>query len=451
MIFDRTLRVVVGSSSRAVRLIVFAIAASVCAFGFSPRALAVLTGVTPGVVPNTTVNPANCTATSGCGTWTQGDPGWANAGQMVSFSNAVYLGDGWVISAQHTGVAPVYFTLGGPTYTPIPNQTYSVPNPTGVPNLTAVNADLKLFRINADPGLPSLTIASQPLALNDEVLFASYGPIRAAAEKRWVDTVSGETHTWTEVGSCNLGGNCYGGYENAAGGKRWGTNVIANDNILGGVDASDSDITTVVSNTTIANLTTYDQVNGTPFEAQVAGGDSGSAVFHKRGAQWELAGIVVANYTFEGQSSSTFNAANTFAVYNNASAFADLSSYYGQITSILAAHSDYSIAGDINLDGVFNSTDISAFVANWGYNNGTGLGSVTSWKHGDLNHDGRADVADFFKMRTALGSSTAAASLAAALGLSVGGGNAVPEPSAVLLVMGPALLAVLKGRRRRLQ
>ncbi len=442
----RRLRVRVGSA---------AVLLSVAVVLVMPQhVFAVLVGVTPGSPADTSMSPA----LYGPG-WTEGDPGWANAARTGTSLNAVYLGDGWVLSAKHTGLTTVQFVVNGPTYTPIPNQNFIVPNTMSVPDLTNPNADLQLYRINGDPGLASLTIASQPLALNDEVMFVSYGQIRDSAESHWTTSAATNPPTWTEVGSCS-GSNCMGGYKHIGGGnKRWGTNGIANDSILGGTDASDSDITTVVSHGTIAYLTTFDQFSSNPFEAQIVGGDSGSAVYHKRNGQWELAGISIANYIFAGQSykytgplprpanvpQEDFNTGNAYAIYGNASAFADLSSYHDSITAILTAHADYSVVGDLNLDGIVDDSDVSIFVANWGRNDGAA--SITSWTHGDLTHDGNTDINDFFRWRNELSGSASEAALSSLLGLT--GGNAVPEPATILLGFVPAICIALGHRNRR--
>jgi hypothetical protein len=425
---------------------------AVAIFATANQAVAIHVGVTPGSPANTSMSPA----LYGPG-WTQGDPGWANVAKTGTFLNAVYLGDGWVISAWHAGVSTVQFVADGPVYSAVPNQSYIVPNTMSVPGLNFATADIQLYRINDDPGLPALTLSSTPLNLNDEVMFMSYGQIRAVAETSWQTSSSTNPPTWNEVGNCS-GSNCMRGYKYIGGGnKRWGTNNIANDNILGGTDASDGDITTVVSQGTLAYLTTYDQGSSNPFETQAVGGDSGSPVFRKRNGQWELVGVTLANYIFPGQSYTytgsnprpvtvpavDFNTGNAYAIYGNATAFADFPSYFNSIQTILSSHADYSIAGDINLDGVVNDADISIFVANWNvYDNQTGLGNITSWKHGDLTRDGKTDIADFFKWRNGAGSSAAA--LGAQLGLSSGGG--VPEPAAILMLVAPAVYAF--GRRR---
>ena len=46
------------------------------------------------------------------------DPGWDHVG-VASGLTAVYLGDGWVLTAAHVGVGPVDF--GGTLYDPQPN------------------------------------------------------------------------------------------------------------------------------------------------------------------------------------------------------------------------------------------------------------------------------------------------------------------------------------------
>jgi hypothetical protein len=157
---------------------------------------------------------------------------------------------------------------------------------------------------------------------------------------------------------------------------------------------------------------------------------------------WELAGISANLFSFDGQNA-------TAAVYGDASAFVDLSSYYSQITAIINAHKDYSAVGDLNLDGTAGtSADIAAFVAGWGYNNGTGTGTITSWKNGDLNHDGKTDSADFLLFRSGL-SAGAGAQLSALMSNYISG--AVPEPSTAMLVLGPAVAFALRVRRRRPQ
>ena len=418
--------------------------AAIVAVAICMPAQAVMVGVTPNVVPNTSVNPASYGPT-----WTQGDPGWNNAAHLT-FANGVYLGDGWILTAWHVGTPNLSFEPG-PSFQPIPNQNFTIANnpalaPEGLgPSLTQPNADLRLIRINGDPGLPSVTIASQPLAQGSEVVDMGFGYLRAAAQKSFTVNNGTNPPTWSEVPSCS-GSNCHHGYFPDNVGKRWGTNHVANaDQVLNG---SSGKLRTVVSDGTIAYLTTYDQFSSNPFEFQVVAGDSGSGVFHKRNGQWELAGIVLANYTFSGQSTETFNSGNGLAVFGNASAFADLSSYRTQILDVINANQDYSLVGDLNLDGAAGgAADLAAFIAGWRYNNGTGLGTITSWKMGDVTHDGKTDLADFLRFRSGL-NVAAGAELTELMTSYVSAG--VPEPSTAMLNLGPAILFALRARRRRL-
>jgi hypothetical protein len=415
--------------------------------GLPRGAKALMVGATPGVTADTSMNPA----TAGSG-WTQGDPGWANVAHTAANLNAVYIGDGWMLSAFHTGVNDTTFIESGQTFNPIPGQDFQVSA-----------ADLRLYRINGDPKLlspsiKSVIIASQPLAVNDQVMFIANGLYRDATERHWtVSTVSGDNNDiWTEVSSCS-GGNCYHGYGSAGYGKRWGVNTVVDDQTLFGTSENDANFTVLVNGNTISNLTQYSKqpapCGSNCFEAQVISGDSGSGVFHKRNGVWELAGITANMYSFDGQDT-------TSAVYRDipvqnppvystgdASALADLSSYYSQITSIISAHQDYSSVGDINLDGTpGTAADIAAFVAGWRYNNGTGAGTITSWKSGDVTHDGKTDVNDFLRFRSGL-SAGAGAELSALMTSYVSGG--VPEPSTAMLILGPAILFALRARCRR--
>src|SRR5436190_13679747 len=150
-------------------MICFVVMATVS--GLPRCAKALMVGATPGVTADTSMNPA----TAGSG-WTQGDPGWANAAHTAANLNAVYIGDGWMLSAFHTGVTDTTFIESGQTFNPIPGQDFQV----GI-------ADLRLYRINGDPKLlsptiKSVTIATQPLAVNDQVMFIANGLYRDPTE-----------------------------------------------------------------------------------------------------------------------------------------------------------------------------------------------------------------------------------------------------------------------------
>jgi hypothetical protein len=168
------------------------LAAVVASLSLSHAAHALLVGNQPGVRPDTRVNPTEYAG------WVAGDPGWYN---VAIGGNYVYLGDGWVLSARHVGynastgvrfqtmlpdgsLGPVetfhripgsyYHDYGYPSGN---TRQYAVSNPPTIQSqtgqtisLVASNGtyftDLQLFRIDGDPGLPSLVLPSQPLPQN---------------------------------------------------------------------------------------------------------------------------------------------------------------------------------------------------------------------------------------------------------------------------------------------
>jgi hypothetical protein len=242
--------------------------------------------------------------------------------------------------------------------------------------------------------------------------------------------------------------------------KRWGTNNLVNANSVSNIfNQVLSPTTGVVALVTgdgytrdVASLVaSFDQNVGSPsYESQVVGGDSGSGVFYKNGTQWNLVGIADAQFIYKDQPGLT-------AMYGDLTTYIDLAYYHDQIFNIINAHKNYSISGDINLDGnlcgdgspACGSSDVAAFVAGWGYNNHTGAGNIASWKKGDLNFDGKVDVADFLLLRSAFNASGSGASLNSlnALLMEAGKGG-VPEPDSIALAaIGAALLAALSRRR----
>jgi hypothetical protein len=478
---------------------------------------ALIVGNAPSIVPATTINPQDYVG------WTQGDPGWNNV--VANGSNYVYLGDGWVLSARHVGynatngvqlqtmlpdgsLGPVqtfyripgdyYYDYG---YSQSNTRYYAVSNPTTTQSQSGQTislqdsrgtyfTDLQLFRINGDPGLPALTIASQPMpsdftrATAPEVVMIGRGRGRQAPETHWdVTVVSDDQWTWTAT----TGPGDYQGYRHdSVSVKRWGTNrltdLIPNQpgdpsdpgatnytqdpNDLFDVDDVVSDTRVVLPITTgdgatrdlVSLMTVYDRQSSpgaTALEFQARGGNSGSGVFYRRGDQWELAGIAHAIFSYTDQSGN-------ISVYGNTTMVSDLSfynqDYFNSIKHIMESHPDYSHVGDVNLDGSVSgdgsgppgTDDVTDFVLGWGYNNGMATGTITSWKNGDLNHDGRTNVADFIMLRGSLNGAIPDTVVAALFGdgsFEPGSGG-VPEPNAGLLAIMASAWLTLTWRRR---
>jgi hypothetical protein len=230
------------------------------------------------------------------------DPGWANVG-LRGGGTGVYLGNQWVLTANHVGAGTI--TLGATVYNPIPGSAVQLSNPPSYTPLT----DLLMFRIDTDPGLPPLTISSAAPLPGAELLMIGRGRNRQANLTHW-------DATWNEVGPPGV----HRGFKWAAGRTaRWGENHVAAAGVaaqVGGLDV-------------LGMLTTFDEVSTLAHEAQAATGDSGGAVFHKNGANWELAGTIIAVTNLSGQPAST-------AVFNNTTFSADLSVYRQQILTLVA-------------------------------------------------------------------------------------------------------------------
>lgn len=233
------------------------------------------------------------------------DPGFANVGVTANGLTAVYLGDGWVLTARHVGANGV--TLAGTFYPVQAGSWVEIQHAPGVP------ADLALERIVGAPPLPTLLLAASPPGVGETLTMIGNGWAREGTLTCW-------DASWAEV-SCVAPPPAYRGYKpnaSAPPGPRWGRNVIH----MIGIDAP------IAGTTTHAFETVFDMA-GLPEEAQAVVGDSGGAVFVKRGAQWQLIGILFAINVFEGQPGYT-------AVFGDHSYGADVSHYRDQIIAIMS-------------------------------------------------------------------------------------------------------------------
>ena len=237
------------------------------------------------------------------------DPGFAHAG-VLSSNSAVYLGDGWVLTANHVSVGSV--TLGGVYHAAVPGTTVQLEFTPGV--LT----DLKLFRLVTDPGLPSLSIAAAPPVADEPVVMIGHGRNRGAAT------------SW----------NGHDGWLWASGRTtRWGTNNVA----LTGLNV-------VLTPLTIRAFSLeFDDDGGITDEAVGATGDSGGPVFVENGPGFELAGLIFAIYSYIGQPAST-------SLFGNGTYAADLSYYRDQILAITAGRA-CSDGSDDDGDGQVDLAD----------------------------------------------------------------------------------------------
>lgn len=258
-----------------------------------------------GVIIDTVTGSGNTTAPPD-------DPGWANVG-TVNNGSAVYLGNRWVLTANHVGFGAT--TLSGTTYAMVPGSNVVLSN-NGAPGRTA-NTDLLMYQLVTDPGLPALAIAASTPPDAGAVTMIGAGRDRGAYET-WLVNTGTIPFTWT-VNTVNP--DAAGYYWGSTRTMRWGTNAVTGSSAW--IDYNPGFF---VSAYTLR--TTFDDLDGPSTEAQAAVGDSGGAVFAKNGTSWELAGIMLAIDVYSGQPGNT-------SVFGNRTYAADLSYYRGQIVSVV--------------------------------------------------------------------------------------------------------------------
>jgi hypothetical protein len=215
------------------------------------------------------------------------DPGWANLATRANLT-AVYLGRRWMLTANHVGAGDV--VLEGQTYSPVPGSAVQFENP------DTSQADLMVFKIFGDPGLPRLEIPSSPPVVGDSLIAVGNGLNRGAAT------------TFMELG----------GYDWGVGDAvRWGTNIVSEIDIL--VDTTYS---------FAATFTDPLDPSASTDEAAGANGDSGGGVFIKTGGEWYLAGTIFSISQYLGQPSPT-------SIYGNELFAVDLSYYRDDILAVI--------------------------------------------------------------------------------------------------------------------
>lgn len=233
------------------------------------------------------------------------DPGWANVG-IAGGATGVYLGNGHVLTANHVSTGGSV-KFGSVSYTEVPGTAVRISNGDGT------FADLKVFLITPAPPLPTLAIRANPSLPTGDVIMIGHGRERGAA------TSSNDPMAWQVPTPPNvvpdppIEGYLWPGSKKL----RWGKNRIVG---MWPAWYHTSAFYSVFDAPGMPDATTH--------EAQAANGDSGGAVFAKDGANWELAGIMlaVANYSTQFP--------NVSSLHGNQTGAANLSFYRDEIIEV---------------------------------------------------------------------------------------------------------------------
>ncbi len=251
-----------------------------------------------------------------------GQPFFNNVGS-VGAASAVYLGDGWVLTANHVaGSLPPTAKFGGVNYATQAGSFHRLGNPAQTPALSA-QTDIVLFRLASPLALPSVNISTVTPSVGNAVTMIGNGRTQESAPTYWSRTVNPGTSddTWVETTSALAN---IAGYETTATQEvRWGVNDVAATDFVANIGTIENPIDVV------SFATQFNSGPGTYVEeGQAVTGDSGGGVFSLNGTSWELSGMMYAVGTHEKQPNNT-------AVVGNATYIADLSAYRSQILTII--------------------------------------------------------------------------------------------------------------------
>lgn len=197
----------------------------------------------------------------------------------------MYLGNGWVLTANHVGAGTITFDSG---------TFFFDGNAVQLRNGDGNGNDLLLFHLTETPALPTLTISASTPVFGTSVEYVGYG--RNQGEATTVGTKAGFLWSANRV-------------------KSWGRNRVATGALVSAIN-------------TLAFGSSFDS-NLEPNEAMATKGDSGSGAFVQTLGGWELAGLTNAIYSdpFAGRPGNS-------AFYGDATFSADLASYRDQILTI---------------------------------------------------------------------------------------------------------------------
>jgi hypothetical protein len=234
-------------------------------------------------------SPANTNAPSDGSPWDSMGHVSAPDPYVGSGYGGIYLGAGWVLTAQHAAVGDTYFSE---TLFPWDGTSVRMTNSDGT------GTDMQMFHLKTLPPLPRMPLSTTTPAANAQVDMIGFGFIAGSAQ--------------TTIGSYT------GFYLSANQYKSWG-----NNRATGG---------TVIVTDVYGDVTSFETIFNAPpsqtsDEGQAEAGDSGGGVFEKNGSTWQLVGMM---FGIDSQ-------VNGAAVYNDVTYSANIATYRTQIAAVIAA------------------------------------------------------------------------------------------------------------------
>lgn len=344
------------------------------------------------------------------------DPGWDNVGR-VGNASGVYLGNRWVITANHVNGGSLRLSDGR-------EFAATVGTSARLPAVGASqNPDLRIFRLAEDPGLPSLSIATAAPSVGEKVMMIGAGVDRATQLHGWQPSL----FQWNEVPLRNA--------------TFLGFSLLSTSHMRWGLNYVDS-ASTLRADQTFEFSTSFDRPS-VPFEAQAVLGDSGGGVFHLNDGAWELAGLMLTVQLLGNQPGGT-------VVFGDRTFVGDLAQYRTLImTAINRAEplwQNQVNIFDVNHSGRVEPRDF-LLLANELQQSGSrsleGAPGASDLLF-DVNGDYNLTAADALEIANALTGGTANPATA-----SVSGVNFVSEPSSAALAAVGLVLAAVAGRLAR--
>jgi hypothetical protein len=339
---------------------------------------------------------------------------WANVGR-VSGASGVYLGNRWVITANHVGTAALR-TNDGRQFAVSVGSDVQLRNTNGIGR-----PDLKMFRLALDPGLPSLEIAPFVPGIGSQVMMIGAGLDRGGRLLGW-------DAAWNPAFSPFPRNSGFALLDDSH--MRWGTNHVGSPTLFG------------LSNTTFTFNTNFD-LRGSPFEAQAVLGDSGGGVFHNSGGAWQLTGLMLTAQNLFNQPADT-------VVFGQSTGIAALPAYGAEIMALInraePLWQNQANHYDVNGSGRVEPRDVLIIVNEL---LGEGPRDLTGARGAgerflDVNGDYKLSTLDAQQIVNALLGQIANPASSPAVGSSF-----VPEPaSAALFTLGVASLAIFAAHSR---